>query len=122
MGEAKLVFIDGVFSHAVRVGPLLAPQAGVVERPWERPVAIEAFEPDGAQLGTAHDVLAAVKDETVQPLLYARVDLMAAPSGAPMLGEVEIIDPSLFLRFVPAAAGRVARAITAHASRARGRT
>lgn len=116
-GEVKLVFVDGAFSHAVRVGPLLAPRAGVVERLWERPVDIEAFEPDAAQLDTAHDVLAAVQAEVGQPLLYARVDLLAAPSGAPMLGEVEVIDPSLYLRFCPPAAGRLAQAILAHAAR-----
>lgn len=118
-GEAKLIFIDGEFSHAVRVGPLLAAGAGVIERPWERPVAMEAIAPTAAQLGAAHDVLAAVRAEVDQPLLYARVDLVSAPTGEPLLGEVEVVDPSLFLRLVPPSAGRYAAAITDRAERPR---
>jgi hypothetical protein len=119
VGEAKLVFIEGQFSHAVRVGPLLAPGDTVAERPWEKPVAMEATEPTPAQLSTAGDVLAAVEAEVAQPLLYARVDLVAGSTGEPRLGEVELIDPSLLLRFCPAAAGRLAGAITAGAERRR---
>ncbi len=35
-GEAKLVHVDGALSHTVRVGALLEPGAGVVERPGSR--------------------------------------------------------------------------------------
>ena len=114
-GEVKLVFMEGEFSHAVRVGPLLAAGAGVTERPWERPVAMEAIAPTAAQLEAAHEVLAAVRAEVDQPLLYARVDLVAAPTGEPLLGEVEVVDPSLFLRLAPPAADRYAAAITSRA-------
>lgn len=116
-GEAKLVFIEGEFSHAVSVGPLLGAAEGVLERPWERAVPMEAMTPTPAQLDAAYEVLAAVTAELGLALLYARVDLVNAPTGQPLLAEVELVDPSLLLRFHPPSAGRLAGAITAHARR-----
>lgn len=114
-GEAKLVFIEGDFSHAVRVGAQLGAGEGVIDRRWERFVPMEAMVPTAAQLGAARDILAAVEAEMDQRLLYARVDLIRAPTGEPLLGEVELVDPSLLLRFAAPAAGRMAEAITARA-------
>ena len=45
-------------------------------------------------------------------LTYARVDLLPAADG-PVVLEVELTEPSLFLGYEPAAAGRLADAITA---------
>jgi len=42
-GETKLVFIEGEFSHAVRIGPLLGAGEGVIDRRWERFVPMEAI-------------------------------------------------------------------------------
>jgi hypothetical protein len=118
-GETKLVFIDGHFSHAVRIGPLLAAGEGVVDRLWERPVTMEATAPTAAQLGAARDVLAAVQAEVPDALLYARVDLVTGDTGEPLLGEVELVDPSLLLRFANPAASRLAAAIVARAGQRR---
>jgi hypothetical protein len=115
-GETKLVFIHGEFSHAVRVGASLGVGEGVIDRRWERFVPMEALAPTAAQLGTARHVLAAVEAEVAQPLLYARVDCVTGPNGQTLLGEVELIDPSLLLRFAAPAAGRMAKAITALAA------
>ena len=119
-GEAKLVFVDGELSHAVCVGPLLDAGEGVLERPWEKPVAMEPMEPTPAQVDAARDVLAAVHADVPGPLLYARVDLVTSPTGQPLLSEVELVDPSLFLRLVPAAARGLAQAITARVEEALG--
>jgi hypothetical protein len=116
-GEVKLVFVQGEFSHAVRVGPLLGAGEGVIDRRWERFVPMEAIAPTPAQLGAARHVLAAVQAEVAQPLLYARVDLLAGPTAEPLLGEVELVDPSLFLRFAAPAAGLLAAAIKAQAEK-----
>lgn len=115
-GEAKLVFVDGELSHAVRVGPLFAPGDGVTERPWEKPVTMDPMRPTPAQLRAADHVLSALHAELGQPLLYARVDLVTGPNGQPLLGEVELVDPSL-LRIVPPSAARLAAAIAARAER-----
>ena len=114
-GETKLVFIEGEFSHAVRIGPLLAPGEGVVDRLWEKAVSMEVAAPTAAQVGTARDVLAAVGAEVPEALLYARVDLVTGDTGESLLGEVELVDPSLLLRFAAPAAGRLAAAIVARA-------
>ena len=44
-------------------------------------------------------------------LLYARVDVVRADDGAPMLLELEVTEPSLFLRLENGAAARLAAAI-----------
>ena len=49
-------------------------------------------------------------------LLYARVDLLPGPAGRPLVVEVELTEPSLFLTAVPAAADRLAAAIRAAAA------
>ena len=50
-------------------------------------------------------------------ILYARVDLIRDDEGAPLLAELELVEPSLFLAQSPAALDRLVRAI-AHRSRA----
>jgi hypothetical protein len=108
-GEVKLVFIDRAYSHAVRFGTLLPLGAGVLDRPWERPIPVEPAVPTAEQLALAHRVLAAIDF----PLLYARVDLVPGNAGEPLLAEVEVIDPILFLGHAGPAAGRLAAAIVA---------
>ena len=45
------------------------------------------------------------------PLLYARVDLIPDADGAPLLVELELAEPSLFLGTAPGSADRFADAI-----------
>ena len=47
------------------------------------------------------------------PLLYARVDLVPGQDGAPLLMELEITEPCLFLVTSPGAAGLLADAVAA---------
>ena len=100
-GELKLVFLGGEYSHAVRVGALLEPGVGVLDRPWERPVSTALDVPDARELEVARRAL-----EPFGDLAYARVDLVAG-----LVLEVELIDPMLFLRLEPEAADRLAGAI-----------
>ena len=76
-GETKMVFVDGRFSHALRVGPLLDADGGVLDVPWEKPVAVAAVEPSGAEVELARAVVAQASDRCGR-LLYARVDVAAA--------------------------------------------
>jgi len=109
-GETGLVFLDGRFSHAVRKGPMLSgPDAGVTG--LYRPEEISARQPAAAELAVAEKALAAVPGDT--SLLYARVDLLPGPDGDPMLVELELTEPSLFLGYAPGAATRLAEAIAA---------
>jgi glutathione synthase/RimK-type ligase-like ATP-grasp enzyme len=100
-GETSLLFIGGEFSHAIRRGPMLAGPAGGF--------ADAAREPDADQLAVAERVLAAVPERA--DLLYARVDLVRAPDGAPLLIELELAEPRLFLSHHPEAPGRLADAL-----------
>ena len=48
-----------------------------------------------------------------EPLLYARVDLVPGPDGAPLLMELEVTEPCLFLLQSQGAAERFAAAVRA---------
>jgi glutathione synthase/RimK-type ligase-like ATP-grasp enzyme len=107
-GETALLWLGGTFSHAVGKGPLLRPGAAPVEGLYA-PEAISARRPSTAELAVAERVLDAVPGGPDQ-LLYARVDLVAGPDG-PLVLELELTEPSLFLGYEPRAAARLAKAI-----------
>jgi glutathione synthase/RimK-type ligase-like ATP-grasp enzyme len=115
VGETALLFCDGEFSHAARKAPILAAGAGVqtvVDRDDDPREQISPAEATPAELAVAHQALAAVR-ETLgsDDLLYARVDLIPGADGSPVLLELELTEPSLFLRHAPGAADRFAQAI-----------
>lgn len=112
-GETALIFIDGEFSHAVRKAPVLALGSGIHDRvgTGTRP-QITARTATRAELELAHQVLAAAP----QDLLYARVDLIPGPDGRPVLLELELSEPSLFLQHGPGAPHALARAIARRAT------
>jgi hypothetical protein len=97
------------FSHGIRKGPLLTgPDSGVEGLFVEE--SISARTPNPAELAAAQQVLAAVPGGADR-LLYARVDLIPGPDGAPVLLELELTEPSLFLTHVEGAADRLADAV-----------
>ncbi len=117
-GETSLVFIGGDFSHALAKRAVLreegrAPLADGVLAPASamfEPDLVTAGRADAAQIALA----TAVHDEVTErfgPPLYARVDLMADGDGRPVLSELELIEPSLYLATSPGAAERFAAAI-----------
>lgn len=109
-GETAVLHVGGGYSHTVRKGPLLAGGAGTeVDGLW-RPEQITSREPSAAERELADRALAAVPGGPDR-LLYARVDLLPGPAGEPVVVEVELTEPSLFLTTMPAAADRLARAI-----------
>lgn len=97
------------FSHAIRKGPLLT-GPDTDRAPGDYAEDISAREPSPAELTVAAAALAAVPGGT-RRLLYARVDLIPGPDGAPLLAELELTEPSLFLRWGAGAAERLADAI-----------
>ena len=103
-GERCLVFLDGGFSHAVRKNSLTfgGRWTGLPEG-----VPVEAA-PD--ELAAAERVLGAAR---LGPLLYARVDLVRSGEGEPLLLELELFEPTLFLAAAPAARRRLAEALVA---------
>jgi hypothetical protein len=109
LGETALIFFDGVFSHAIRKGPLLA--RGIEGDKFEGLFVqeqIDPREPSDAERRVARQVIDAIPGG---PCLYARVDLIPAASGEPVLLELELTEPSLFLSHSAGAPDRLAAAI-----------
>jgi glutathione synthase/RimK-type ligase-like ATP-grasp enzyme len=106
-GEISLVYTDGGFSHAVRKRPA----GGDFRVQGDFGGTVERVAPPRGVLGFGDAVLATVS----RPWLYARVDLVETDRG-PVLVELELIEPDLFL--TPAAAARLAAALLARAGKA----
>lgn len=108
-GETALVYVGGRFSHAVRKGAILA---GVPETIGGLFAAeqIDPRSPRECERAAGEAALDAVPFERAD-LLYARVDLLPGRNGRPLVLEVELVEPSLFLRFDAVAADRFASAM-----------
>lgn len=104
-GETAVLYLGGTYSHAIRKGPLLRAGTGLVEGLFA-PEDIRPREPDSAELAVAAAAYAAIPFE---PPVYARIDLIRDQDGAPVVLELELTEPSLFLAHAPGAAERLTR-------------
>jgi glutathione synthase/RimK-type ligase-like ATP-grasp enzyme len=97
-GETAMLFIGGRFSHAVRKGPLLQPGEGVRQDRNSRG-DLSRVHPTTAQRDVADAVFEAIGDLVPgsAPPLYARIDLVHGAAGRPVVLELELTEPSLFL-------------------------
>ena len=113
-GETALVHLDGRFSHAVRKGPMLDGPDSDVEGLY-RVERLVARTPDPAERALADAVLAALPHAcpAAADPSYARVDVVPGPDGAPVLLELELTEPSLFLGHAEGAPARFADAVVA---------
>jgi glutathione synthase/RimK-type ligase-like ATP-grasp enzyme len=102
-GELSVVFVDGEVTHAVR--KRAAPGDFRVHDDHGGSVAPAA--PDPAEEAVARDAVRAAD----APLLYARVDLVRGVDGAPLVMELELVEPELFLTYSDVAVARLADAI-----------
>ncbi len=118
VGETAMLFIGGGFSHAVRKGPLLARGEGVRHGRNSRG-DLSSADPTTAQRGVAQAVLDAIPGliGVDAPPLYARIDLIQDAEGKPVLLELELSEPSLFLPQAPGAAATLVRAVAAELAR-----
>jgi glutathione synthase/RimK-type ligase-like ATP-grasp enzyme len=103
-GEIALVYLGGHFSHAVRKHVALGRGAlGEGELYLEERIA--PAQSSKADLDVAGAVLAALPFEPAE-LLYGRIDLVHDPG--PLVLEVELVEPSLYLLHGQGAADRLA--------------
>ncbi|MBJ7457391.1 MAG: hypothetical protein JHC74_15165 [Thermoleophilia bacterium] len=109
-GETALVFIDGAFSHAARKGPMLVPGLSVVGGLFVEE-DIRPSTPTPGEMEVAEAALAAIPGGSAP--LYARVDLVPDDAGRPVVLELELVEPSLFLVHGAGAADRLVDAIAA---------
>lgn len=99
-GERSLIWIDGELTHAIRKSPRLGDAAESVS---------EALPIAHVERELAESVIADIP----QSLLYARIDLIRDDHDEPLLAELELVEPSLFLKQEPAALRRLVRGIAA---------
>ena len=108
-GETGLVFLGGTFSHALHKAPMIRrgipPQQDLVEN---QVVTAGVAEPPQLALGR---LALAAAESLVGPTTYARVDMVRAEDGTPLLLELELLDPVLFLRTHPNAPATFARVL-----------
>jgi hypothetical protein len=106
-GERSIICIDDEISHSIRKSPRFE---------GDEQVTSVAMPIDAAEAALAKKVLATFSE----PLLYARVDVVRDANDSPVLMELELTEPSLFLdqspqgleRFVRAIVGRLRRSST----------
>ncbi|CAN5840803.1 hypothetical protein BH11MYX3_BH11MYX3_43180 [soil metagenome] len=97
-GERSLVWIDGALSHAIRKKPRFV---GDIER-IEGPMEIADDERELAEAALA---------PVAQQLLYGRVDMARDAANRPVVMELELVEPSLFLGRQPGSADRLVAAL-----------
>ncbi len=104
-GEISMLFFNGEYSHAVRK----VAKAGYfrVQPDWGGYVT--RAEPDADERAAATLALAAVEER----LLYARIDMVRDLDGRPVVMELELLEPDLYLGEEAEAQARFARAVLA---------
>ena len=109
-GEVSVLLIDGAVSHAVRKVPVpgdyrVQDDFGASDAP---------MRPDDDESDLARRIMAMIADRFGGTMpLYGRVDLLRDAEGAPMVNELELVEPSFFFRHGPEAADRMATALLA---------
>ncbi|MGB5104388.1 MAG: hypothetical protein WBO04_13885 [Steroidobacteraceae bacterium] len=103
-GETAAIYLGGTYSHAIRKGPLLRVGDELVAGLFA-PEQITARMADADELRVAEAALSAIPFE--RPT-YARVDMIRDGGGGPVVLELELTEPSLFLAHAPGAAERYA--------------
>jgi len=98
-GEFSMIYLNGAHSHTI----LKTPKAGDFRVQEEHGSKVITVKPEPALLAAGHAAIAAVG----QKLLYARADFVRN-DGAFRLMELELVEPSLYLRTDPAAPDRFA--------------
>jgi len=120
-GETGLLYFDGGFSHAIEkramlpagtVYPLDAAPKGSTAGGLRVAERITRRCPSEPELAVGEQAIAFLRDRFGCDLLYARVDLLPTLDG-PVIGELEIVEPSLFLAYDAGAADRLAAALAA---------
>lgn len=111
-GERALVFLRGKFLHAIRKNAVLTEGTRFDEKKVAHP-NVRPWTPSEDELSVAQQALAVAPQ--AEDLLYARVDLVSVDGRDPVVMELELIEPNLFLRFHPETMAAVVDAFTSAA-------
>ena len=102
-GEFSLFYFNGHYSHAI----LKTPAKSEFRSQEERGATVKAARPEARLLQRGRQTM-----DNVSPVpLYARIDFVRDDDGDFRVMELELIEPSLYLRMHPEAPIRFARAI-----------
>lgn len=118
-GETAVVFVAGELSHVLRKRAVLRPDEIAPTREGDIGAAEAMYDEDlvrtgkatEAELALAERIVARVAERFGDRPLYARVDMLSAEDGSPILLELELVEPCLYLAEAPGAAERLAAAI-----------
>jgi hypothetical protein len=116
-GETALIYMNGIFSHAVEKEAMLhGPFTSADDAPRE---VAHTREPTAAELRLGEDVRAATHSYMKSrvgrdaQLLFNRIDVVEGDGGQPTVMEVSLVDASLYLGTTPGALDNFADAIAA---------
>ncbi|WP_142215492.1 RimK family alpha-L-glutamate ligase [Streptomyces sp. SLBN-118] len=109
-GERALVFFGDTFSHAIRKGPVLT-TPGVIDNFRDAHPGAAPYRPTEAEIQTALAALDAVPSAAAP--LFTRVDLALNETRDPVVMELELIEPNLFLASTPHGLVRFVEAVAA---------
>ncbi len=105
-GESALFYAGGAYSHAVSKAAILRPgEIALLDTAGDPPIV--PLDPTRAERELADRTVAWLQ-ERFGPLAYARIDLLAGPDGAPVILELELTEPCLYLPYAKGAAQRFA--------------
>ncbi len=114
-GERSLMWIDGKVTHAVLREPMLGHDAEK-QSPYGRP--LERLIPPGHdEVELVHTIMNKLDTQA----LYARIDLVHDANEQLRVMEVELVEPGLWLAWMPAAVERFADAIAREVEQVRNR-
>jgi hypothetical protein len=102
-GEISLIYVAGAFSHAIRKRP----SPGDFRVQPEHRGIITPHRPAADERAAADAILGAVEED----LLYARVDICRDGGGTPVLMELELVEPDLYLQHDPGRGAAFAAAV-----------
>ena len=104
VGERSIVWIDGAITHAIRKTPRFSDDEEDVS---------DALPVHITEERLARATLEVIGSLVPGEMLYARVDIVRDDGGRPMVAEVELIEPSLFLEQCEEAKQRLVEGIVA---------
>lgn len=110
-GEYSVILIDGKISHAVRKFPVPGDYRVQDDHGGKDEPAVLAADVLTLSRRIVESAGNWVNRPDDRPLLYARVDLLRDDDGKFLLTELELVEPSLFLRHGPVAADCLADAL-----------